>query len=156
MEQNDLTNISIRFVLLSSNRYRFNLHFKKWDFYCSNISSRNGSNVGTNCSIASEIVFYVPHNDLSSFSISGAKAVERNQFWVPFFAFAFPFALKKFSPKSTDTTQHNTQHKEKKSPFSVINSIFNLVCILSYLLPKASKKKYRKQTAFLHTPRTCI
>jgi hypothetical protein len=36
---------------------------------------RNGSNVGTNCSIASEIVFYVPHNDLSSFSI--LRAVER-------------------------------------------------------------------------------
>lgn len=81
----------------------------------------------------------------------GRKRWREINFGSLFFAFAFPFALKKFSPKSTDTTQHNTQHKEKKSPFSVINSIFNLVCILSYLLAKASKKIPKTNRLFTHT-----
>jgi hypothetical protein len=74
MEKNDLTNFTRPKSL--ANRYRFDPHFLKWDFYCMNIlPGRNGSNIGTNCSIAVEIVFYVPHNDLSSFSI--LRAVER-------------------------------------------------------------------------------
>jgi hypothetical protein len=86
---------------------------------------RNGSNVGTNCSIASEIVFYVLHNDLSSFSI--LRAVERGGIN---FGSLFPF--KSFARRTTEQT------RRMKMSLSVINSIFNLVCtfLSSFVLEK--------------------
>lgn len=135
----------------SANRYRLNPHFLKWFFYCTRFSDaggRNGSNIGTNCSIASEIVFYVPHNDLSSFSI--LRAVEKS--------ISSPFSLKKtffFSEQKFLCSFSFERQQQKtwrmKMSFSVINSIFNLVCtFLSSFCPRQKPRKKWKQTAFLH------
>lgn len=119
--------------------------FLKWDILLHQASGSDQIS-RTNCSIASEIVFHAPHNDLSSFSISRARS--KNQFRVPFFR-TFSVLRVCFVRRRTRTGEKEA--KERNRPFSVINSIFNLVCTFAIVPRPQNKIKF--QPPFLHDQR---
>lgn len=141
LKQNDLTNssrptsqIDIASIFI----------FKMGHFIAPSVGSDQISR--TNCSIASEIVFHAPHKDLSSFSISRARS--KNQFRVPFFQL---FSVLRVCFVRRRTTTGEKEAKERNRPFSVINSIFNLVC--TFAIVYLGRPQNKIPTALLHDQR---
>lgn len=114
-EKSDLTNFARPKSL--TNRYRFNPHFLKWDFYCTNILlGKNGSNISyklLNC--LRNCIRCSTQWSIIIFNLESGK--KRNWFRVPFFLF-----------KTFVHQEKSEWVRRMKMSFSVINSIFNLLC----------------------------